>query len=134
MRAGVSGPLAGGRDDWSVAFAPRFRCLPARSGPADGCRGRGCRCRSRFQRFDYGKRRREKPEEEPGGTKKQPPTGATSPKKDPGGTKKQPPTGATSPKKEPGGTEDETNDSGLVAAVTNPVAAVSNVVAPVLMW
>ena len=71
------------------------------------------------------------PKKEPGGTKKQPPTAATSPKKEPGGTKKQPPTAATSPKKEAGGAEDETNDSGLLAAVTNPVAAVPNVVAPI---
>ena len=34
----------------SVAFALRCRCLRARSGPADGCRGRDRRCRSRFQR------------------------------------------------------------------------------------
>ncbi len=40
-----------GADSGSVAFALRCRCLRARSGPADGCRGRGRRCRSRFQRF-----------------------------------------------------------------------------------
>ena len=44
------GPLAGGADRGPVAFALRCRCLRARSGPADGCRGRGRRCRSRFQR------------------------------------------------------------------------------------
>ena len=42
----------GGANHGSVAFALRCRCLRARSGPADGwCRGRGRRCRSRFQRF-----------------------------------------------------------------------------------
>ena len=40
----------------SVAFALRCRCLRARSGPADGCRGRGRRCRSRFQRFRRARR------------------------------------------------------------------------------
>ena len=41
----------------SVAFALRCRCLRAHSGPADGwCRGRGRRCRSRFQRFRCARR------------------------------------------------------------------------------
>ena len=76
------GPVAlpQGADRGSVAFALRCRCLRARSGPADGCRGRGRRCRSRFQRFRCARRSRhqrfrpaaftgpKKPKDEPGGT------------------------------------------------------------------
>ena len=130
-----------GADRGSVAFALRCRRLRARSGPADGCRGRGRRCRSRFQRFRCARRsavhRREKaeakdekkPKDEPGGTNTKDGSLGSG-----GQSGQQHSTGAKKPKDEPGGTntKDGTkDDSDLGAAVSDPVAATPNEVAPV---
>ena len=118
-----------GRDGGSVAFALRCRCLPARSGPADGwCRGRGRRCRSRFQQFRRERRQRFRPaifhrceKAEEGRRKRR----GTDAKDDDEGPSTKDGTDTKDDKKDGTDTKDEKKDSGLAAAVSNPVAAVT---------
>ena len=118
--------VRGWTDRGYVVSALRCRCLRAHSGPADG-RGRGRRCRSRFQRFrreGHGQQLSSIPRRD------QPNQSLATPT----------PTSSMPPRDQPEsrawrhGHQRREKDSALVAAVPTVVPPVADVAAPAADW